>query len=521
MATLAQLLDAIENKRWPASLPEPEVTSEGAPDLEAALAKSPVKKESVISITDTPLVEGEKERIMMMTDDSGKKVLSPKTDLGEMVRGNYNQQLNKIESSESQAEKDLAESMAREQSSRDTLMHGAKARLGLINSPFPQMERTDIGISQRLADIDKRRAAAESAPQEGEDLASKLIYAFGPGLLGLATGGTAGYKAAGETHKEASALQKEARDRASKKKERTADTAYKEMLSLGKLAEGTAQMDKQNFDSRVKEIELKNTMLDQTLKNIENVNGKDSAKYKEAQEAVNKLKGIDADIFKSGIGEIKDVELGQMKIESDEKRTGMAAQAKKVAQVKSQNKDTMALRKEYNSRPIVKQFNEVDASMRKMSQLGDTPAGDLSMIFAYMKMLDENSVVREGEQTLAIRTASIPDRIWNAYEQLKTGQKLNPTQRKQFREEAYGLYSAKKSQLSEVQDEFSHIANNQGIDSSLIFQKPREISRQEATRQQPSAQDKAVLDLVTKNPNDKSPKMERAREVLRKKGLLK
>jgi hypothetical protein len=480
----------------------------------------PVKKEAVTTITATPLVEGPKQPIMLLDDEKGK-VLAPKTDLGENIRQNYNQQINKQSADLAQDREAMAKAREQVQSSRDMSLNSIKARIAAAAAPFPELETTDIGITKRLEDLDKRRAAIESAPVEGEDLVSKLIYAFGPGLLGAGMGGMAGYKSALPVYEDARAMQKEARDRGSKAKERSAETAYKEMLSLGKLAEGAAQKDKQVFDSRVAEYDKRNQALDKLTDDIDRVFDKDSQIGRDLLASVDKARERDFNAFKSGVGEMSDVEQAQMNNESDERRAGLAADAKKVAQVKTNNKDTMMLRKEYNARPIVKDFNEIDSSLRKMRELGDTPPGHLSMIFAYMKMLDPTSVVREGEQTLAIRTAGVPDRIWNAYEQVKTGKKLNPTQFKQFKEEAFGLYSAKKSQLEDVQNEFSRIAEKTGIDKSLVFQPAKPVTREEVSRQAPSAEDRAILDLVNKNPQDKSPKMERLRNVLRNKGLLK
>src|SRR3990167_7070520 len=50
-------------------------------------------------------------------------------------------------------------------------------------------------------------------------------------------------------------------------------------------------------------------------------------------------------------------------------------------------------------------YNRVAASMR------GTAAGDMSLIFGIMKMLDSNSTVREGEYATAQNAGSIPDRV--------------------------------------------------------------------------------------------------------------
>ena len=59
-------------------------------------------------------------------------------------------------------------------------------------------------------------------------------------------------------------------------------------------------------------------------------------------------------------------------------------------------------------------------------------AGDVSLIFAYMRMLDPTSVVREGEQATARNTGSVPERVWALYNNVLAGQRFSPPQRVDF-----------------------------------------------------------------------------------------
>src|SRR4029453_14366541 len=67
-------------------------------------------------------------------------------------------------------------------------------------------------------------------------------------------------------------------------------------------------------------------------------------------------------------------------------------------------------------------------NLQAISQRTD-PASDIAFIYAYMKILDPTSVVREGEFATAQNAASVPDRVRNAYNQAMSGQRLNPQQR--------------------------------------------------------------------------------------------
>lgn len=103
------------------------------------------------------------------------------------------------------------------------------------------------------------------------------------------------------------------------------------------------------------------------------------------------------------------------------------------------------LRDEYNA--ASKEFVTVgDAFTRVQGAAQDpTAAGDLSMIFAYMKMLDPNSVVREQEFANAQNAAGIPDRIRTIWNKALAGERLSERQRADFLGQATKLYSNQRS----------------------------------------------------------------------------
>jgi hypothetical protein len=64
----------------------------------------------------------------------------------------------------------------------------------------------------------------------------------------------------------------------------------------------------------------------------------------------------------------------------------------------------------FNTSPIVKEFNEVQAQHQTIAQVVNSPwsgPGDMSVIFAFMKALDPNSVVRETEYSNASKSGNI------------------------------------------------------------------------------------------------------------------
>jgi len=121
--------------------------------------------------------------------------------------------------------------------------------------------------------------------------------------------------------------------------------------------------------------------------------------------------------------------------------------------------EVSSLRKEFNALAGVKDFRTVDASFRKIiagEAAGvESPAGDLSLIFNYMKLLDPGSVVRESEFATAAKAAPILQRVGISWDKVKAvwrGEKLVPTQRNDFRNQARNVFEAQaRSVLPEIQ----------------------------------------------------------------------
>jgi hypothetical protein len=99
------------------------------------------------------------------------------------------------------------------------------------------------------------------------------------------------------------------------------------------------------------------------------------------------------------------------------------------------------LRKEFNNLQEVKDYKDAEANYKKIQTSADwTAAWDLSLIFAYMKMLDPGSVVREWEFANAQNAAWIPEKIMNAYNNAIKWTRLSDKQRKEFVSMAKSLY---------------------------------------------------------------------------------
>lgn len=95
-------------------------------------------------------------------------------------------------------------------------------------------------------------------------------------------------------------------------------------------------------------------------------------------------------------------------------------------------------------------------------------AGDLSLIFNYMKMLDPGSTVREGEFATAQNAGGIPDRAVAAYNKVLSGERLAPAQRTDFVGQANKIFSQAKRQHQKRESEYSRLAKQNGIDPTNV-----------------------------------------------------
>jgi hypothetical protein len=95
-------------------------------------------------------------------------------------------------------------------------------------------------------------------------------------------------------------------------------------------------------------------------------------------------------------------------------------------------------------------------------------AGDLSMIFAYMKVLDPGSVVREGEFANAQNTGSVPQRIWAQYNKVLRGERLTTTQRADFMFQATNVARQRSDKLQNVIDWYREVAERRGLNPDDI-----------------------------------------------------
>jgi hypothetical protein len=125
------------------------------------------------------------------------------------------------------------------------------------------------------------------------------------------------------------------------------------------------------------------------------------------------------------------------------------------------------LRKEYYGLPDIKAYNEVNTAYNqiKVATQRPSPANDLAAATKFMKLLDPNSVVRESELIMAVQASGLSDRIANTGNRILNGEKLTPTQRKDFFDAATQFYKIAEDKKRAIDTQYTNI----GIESNLNY----------------------------------------------------
>lgn len=143
------------------------------------------------------------------------------------------------------------------------------------------------------------------------------------------------------------------------------------------------------------------------------------------------------------------------------RKDAFGAQQPKIGDVSDLGKRWLSESQNYLS--MMDSANQLLASAKENSA-----AGDIGMIFTFMKALDPTSVVREGEQASAQNAAGVPERVRNVYNNLLTGQRLSPRQRKEFISLANSLVKSGMPEQERRNKYFTDLSNAYNINPSLV-----------------------------------------------------
>lgn len=114
-------------------------------------------------------------------------------------------------------------------------------------------------------------------------------------------------------------------------------------------------------------------------------------------------------------------------------------------------------------------FTQVrDAYGKIQAAQSGTGIADTALIFAYMKLLDPTSVVREGEFATVQNAGGVPQKLLQAYNGALNGEKLVDSVRKQILDTSGDLYAKAQTTQNQIVQQYNERAMAYGIPTNLV-----------------------------------------------------
>jgi hypothetical protein len=164
------------------------------------------------------------------------------------------------------------------------------------------------------------------------------------------------------------------------------------------------------------------------------------------------------------------------------------------------------LRSEYTK--LTDPFRVTQDAYQKITSAAANPtgAGDMSLIFGYMKLLDPGSTVREGEYATAANAGSVPERVLGMYNKAINGERLADTVRSDFVEQARGVFGVHERGYRQLQSQYEQLARLSHVNPALVlpdFTNPR--TSQPAGPRTPTEMDQEQDDMDSRLRSTMSP----------------
>ena len=130
------------------------------------------------------------------------------------------------------------------------------------------------------------------------------------------------------------------------------------------------------------------------------------------------------------------------------------------------------LRTEFSAQ--VKPYTELAQAFRKVeaAALNPSAAGDISLVYGYMKILDPGSTVMQGEQATAQNAGSVPDSVRAMYNKALTGESLAPTIRQDFYAQARNIIESQRELSNDLIQRYTGVAREYKLNPNQIVYDP-------------------------------------------------
>lgn len=157
------------------------------------------------------------------------------------------------------------------------------------------------------------------------------------------------------------------------------------------------------------------------------------------------------------------------------------------------SKNAANLRKEFAKETKDSNFRLAQDAYKRTKDVPNTGAGDLSLIYSYIKALDPTSVVREGEINISKATASVPENILTAYKRVKEGKLLSDQQRQEYKGEIGRFYNEKAKEQQQRNAFYSGLATDMQIDPQKVIGDVGKLELAQVSQATPTQQGNAGI----------------------------
>lgn len=118
---------------------------------------------------------------------------------------------------------------------------------------------------------------------------------------------------------------------------------------------------------------------------------------------------------------------------------------------------------------LTQNFRIVQDAYQGIRSAEPTGAGDMKLLYMYVKLLDPTSVVRESEFATAAASGSFGERVQGLVQRVISGQRLPESLRADFLREAESLYRVNLNTYNQVQQAYTAIARQRGLNPANVF----------------------------------------------------
>lgn len=154
----------------------------------------------------------------------------------------------------------------------------------------------------------------------------------------------------------------------------------------------------------------------------------------------------------------------------DDARTGIAVRGEGRDIANTSFDHTKDLRDEFNKLPDVQDYRAAIKAYSTALKTAENPAGDLNLIYAFAKIMDPNSVVREGEQAAVAGGDTLFGQIQaRLKKELGESGTFRPEYRNQLRRELQNRVSELNDAYEGQRSQYSGFANQLGVDPQVVI----------------------------------------------------